>query len=361
MSLPSDNKIYLDIATIATALFTNPSYNGALLKVRDLLLLPYDEEDIERFSCHDDKIIYKEEFGTFKSSHEINDLHRPNHGLAHAVRLSILVYKVAMAKLKYRTDFPSVIKKKAVDLAIVALFFKTGRKCDMGRGEGSQQVAYDGYMNVSLENYNAYSYESKPDNFGVYIDKLYTTKDELADILKEAHSFELMRCCNIAGNLDTKMIKFELILLHLTGDRIEYIDNLALWKNEYKGFELQEYITNSNNRRNEVFYKSSTSIQYLFRQLCKNIVPNKTFNPLYTQYKALRILSQNNAKCNYLDKQITNVENNIAVLNKIKAKSDIDHVFLDAEEKRLQSLVYTFIESFIMRNVPCTNCKKLIP
>ena len=268
--LERDRAVEHRIGTAVASLFGDARYVRALKFVRAVLAVPYTDLDLTL----DDVVVFAGEVDGLEAGCEAA-VQRPNNGLAHAVRVSLLVY----SQVAGTGD-----NMGPVHAAVAALFFKTGRRSDAGFADHadanleyarrSAQVyrefcRREGFLAplgadgdcASLADLLAHCYEGRYDDHPV------------ARALRLAQDLELLRCCRVGDASAYRRTAADaglyplmaLRLLHRTGDRIELAANPDL--PALAGLNAPGHVTGANDRRNERFWVASHSPELLCAQL----------------------------------------------------------------------------------------------
>lgn len=194
---------------------------------------------------------------------------RPNHGLAHGLRQSMMAVKMVTLLLKDSPYHPISQWLQAQDedfifkVAMVAAFQRTGRKSEIGHHHN--QKLYESYIHDDVKNFLKYARRYE-DNFKDEEELLFfssalmwTLKDSrnyLEIILSVSHKADLRRMRSFDANRIKKMINEELAgysptltrkIWSLSGDHLEVTGDRDMVTQ--RGYQAKFYLTATDPKR----------------------------------------------------------------------------------------------------------------
>lgn len=204
-------------------------------------------------------------------------IERPNHGLAHSMRVAHLIPVVAHFLAQNTKDSGFNLSEKQIQLIqISALFFVVGRENDCGFSDNSQK-----YMQYRLNSAKAFEQFARAclslteEEIQHYTQLVYNPSNDIdalspeAKVLNFAHILDLLRCFSpseiqhkvknkfkpyLPDSETEKLLDYAENLLHATGDRV------------YVGKNPSDY-------NKELFFKTSTCTKTCFEALAQVEVP----------------------------------------------------------------------------------------
>lgn len=203
-------------------------------------------------------------------------IERPNHGLAHTMRVAHLVPIVADFLAQHTADPAFNLTSKQLQLIqIAALFSVVGRENDAGFGDNKEK-----YMQFRLKSAQAFEYyahhhlklsPSEIKHYHHIVLKMGSPDEQSAEfkILNFAHKLDLLRCYSavqiqksiidplnhyLPESETQKLLDYAENLLHATGDRV------------YVGKKPQDYNT-------RLFFKMNTSAKACLEALAQVEIP----------------------------------------------------------------------------------------